>query len=131
MSDLGRRRHLARQRALELLYEAEMKGVAVAVVLNGLNVTVDEYARELALATERGREGAEAKIAQNATHWPLERMSVIDRLIMTMALAELAMDDAPPKAVVLDEAVELAHIFSSDEAPAFVNGVLAACVREG
>jgi N utilization substance protein B len=66
-------------------------------------------------------------ITRFAVDWPLDRIAIVDRLVMTLAIGELLMEDAPPKAVVLDEAVELAKVFSTDGSPAFVNGVLSAC----
>jgi len=61
--------------------------------------------------------------------WSLDRIALIDRLIMIMAIGELLLDDAPPRAVVMDEAVEMAKVFSTDGSASFVNGVLAACVE--
>jgi N utilization substance protein B len=49
---------------------------------------------------------------------------MVDRLVMTLAIGEMLMDGAPPKAVILDEAVELAKVYSTDSSPSFVNGVL-------
>ena len=65
-------------------------------------------------------------ISEFAIDWPLERIAIVDRLIMTLAVGELMLDDAPPLAVIFDEAVELAKTFSTDGAPSFVNGVLSA-----
>jgi N utilization substance protein B len=125
VSDLGFQRHSARERALEVSYEAEMKERPVLEILNDLPVRPDEYCVTLLRAVSTSRNEAEAYIAQCAIDWPLERISVVDRLIMTLAISEMLMDDAPPRAVILDEAVELAKSFSGDEAPSFVNGVLA------
>jgi N utilization substance protein B len=62
-------------------------------------------------------------IAKHAEHWRLERISAIDRAILRLALHEMRATDTPPK-VVINEAVELAKKFSSEEAGAFVNGIL-------
>lgn len=124
----GTTRRAARERALELLYEQAIKGCDLQTLLAGLEATPDPYTVELLTAVAADREWAEALLAQHATDWPLERMSVVDRLIMTMALCETRLKDAPPRGVVLSEAVELATIFSSDAAPRFINGVLAAAV---
>jgi N utilization substance protein B len=63
-------------------------------------------------------------IAQAAEHWRLERMTVIDRLILRLASYELLHEAGTPAKVVINEALELARAFSSDEAVPFVNGVL-------
>ena len=59
----------------------------------------------------------------------LERIAMVDRIIMIMAIGELLLEDPPPRAVVMDEAVELAKVFSTDGSASFVNGVLSACVE--
>ena len=56
--------------------------------------------------------------------WPLDRMAVVDRLVLRLAVAELLDPDGPPVAVVIDEAVELAKTYSTEESGRFVNGVL-------
>jgi len=68
-------------------------------------------------------------IDQCSLEWTLERLAVIDRLVMTLALGELMLDDPPPTPVVLDEAVELAKVYSTESSASFVNGVLSACVQ--
>ena len=103
MSELGSSRHLARERALEILYEAQMKERSVADVLAALPVAPDPYASTLALATESSQVRGDELLERFAVDWPLDRIAVIDRIIMTMATAELLMPDAPPRAVVLDE----------------------------
>ncbi len=128
MSDLGLSRHRARERALEILYEAEAKGRPPSNVLGELAVAPDEYTRVLVLAVEAGRQDFEGEIARHLEGWTIDRLAVVDRLVMTMALAELSLPDSPPKAVVFDEAVELAKTYSTEESGSFVNGVLAACV---
>ena len=69
---------------------------------------------------------AEAAIEKASLDWSLERMAVLDRLVMVLAIGELLGEHPPPDAVVLDEAVELAKTYSTDASPRFVNGVLAA-----
>ena len=68
-------------------------------------------------------------IVEAAEHWRIERMSVIDRLILRLAAYELLEDDDTPGKVVIDEALELARTFSGNEAVGFVNGVLDAISR--
>ncbi len=126
MSELGRRRHHARERALELFYESAIKERPVAAILNELNTRPDEYTVALLLSTAAHQEEANELIGELSVDWPLERIALVDRLIMTLAVGELSLDDAPPLAVVLDEAVELAKTYSTDGSPSFVNGVLSA-----
>jgi N utilization substance protein B len=119
-------RHLARERALELLYESALKEVAPSEVLASLPVAPDGFVVELVTAAERARPVAEEAIAAAASDWPLDRLALLDRLIMVLAIGEALSDAPPPDAVVLDEAVELATTYSTDASPRFVNGVLAA-----
>ena len=75
------------------------------------------------------REKLDPLVARHATHWRLERMAAVDRNILRLAAYETLYTDTPG-AVVIDEAVNLARRFGSDESPAFVNGVLDALARE-
>jgi transcription antitermination protein NusB len=124
LSELGTKRHHARERALEIMYEASIKERSVASVLNELPVRPDDYAVEVLLSAEGHQEQANELISRFAIDWPLERIALVDRLVMTIAVGEMLMDDAPPRAVILDEAVELAKVYSTDGSPSFVNGVL-------
>jgi N utilization substance protein B len=117
-------RHQSRERALGLLYEAELKREAPAAVVDALAVPPDRFTADLVAAVERHRVRADALISAASIGWPLERMAVVDRLVLRMAVAELLEKDGPPTAVVLDEAVELAKCYSTEESGAFVNGIL-------
>ena len=127
-------RHQQRERALSLLYEAELKGEPPLEVLAGLPVPPDPYVRTLVERAVATREEAERRMAAASEGWPLERMAVIDRIVMRMAVAELLDPEGPPPAVVIDEAVELAKVYSTGESGRFVNGILAtiaAALRRG
>lgn len=124
MSELGAQRHHARERALEIFYEATIKERTIAEVLNQLGVRPDEYTVAILVSAEQNQEKANELISEFAVDWTLDRIAIVDRLVMTMAVGEMLMKDAPPKAVVLDEAVELAKVYSTDGSPSFVNGVL-------
>ncbi len=119
-------RHLARERALELLYEADVKGLSGRAVLDAQPVAPEPFVVSLVEDAEDAREIAEAAIREASVDWPLERMAVLDRLVMVLAIGEVLGAAPPPDAVVLDEAVELAKTYSTDASPRFVNGVLAA-----
>ncbi len=127
--DLGTRRHQARERALELLYEAEMKSRSALEIVRDLPVAPDDYTITLIEATESHRARAEALISEFSHDWPLERLAVIDRLVMVLAIGELLSENPPPTAVVLNEAVELATTYSTEGSGSFVNGVLSSCAR--
>jgi N utilization substance protein B len=129
VSELGQRRHLARERALELAYEASMKGRPFSAIVSELVIAPDQYTVSILTSTEENRPRIEELITENSIDWPLDRLALMDRLIMSLALGELIMDDAPPVAVVLDESVEFAKIYSTEGSASFVNGVLATCVE--
>jgi transcription antitermination protein NusB len=126
----GATRHRARERALSLLYEAEMKGIPPTEVVAELPVAPDAFTTDLVGASERHRPEADERIARASTSWPLDRMAVVDRLVLRLAVSELLEPDGPPTAVVIDEAVELAKTYSTDDSGAFVNGILSAVSSE-
>jgi len=91
----------------------------------------DGYDRgaDLAAKAVAGLPEFDRRISDAAEHWRLERVGVVERNILRLALAEL--DEAStPTRVVIDEAVKLAHWFAGSRAPAFINGVLDAVARE-
>ncbi len=107
-----------------------MKDRPVAVVVSELAVPPDGYTAALLVATAVHGELALDLISRFSIDWTLERMALLDRIILTLATSEMLMDDAPPKAVILDEAVELAKTYSTDGSPSFVNGVLSSIADE-
>jgi N utilization substance protein B len=125
LSEHGTQRHHARERALEILYEATIKERDVATVLNEQSLRPGEYTVALVTSAAANQPRANELISNFAIDWPLERIALVDRLVMTLAVGEMLMPNAPPLAVILDEAVELAKVYSTDGSPAFVNGVLA------
>lgn len=120
----------SRERALNLLYEAQSKGVPVAEVIDALVVRPDDLAERLARGSDDCAGRADELIAAKARGWTLARMPVIDLAVMRMATFELLERPEVPTAVVLDEAVELAKRYSTDDSGRFVNGVLAAIAAE-
>jgi len=123
-------RHQQRERALSLLYEAELKGQDPVQVLADLPVTPDPYVRRMVERAAESRQDADRRIAGASVGWPLERMAVVDRLVLRLAVAELLDPEGPPAAVVIDEAVELAKEYSTEESGRFVNGILATVSAE-
>ncbi|MFY9783509.1 MAG: transcription antitermination factor NusB [Acidimicrobiales bacterium] len=130
MSELGRNRHRARERALEIFYESAIKERPVAVILTELNTRPDKYTVALLTSAEEHQPRANELISEFSIDWPLERIALVDRLIMTLAVGELLMENPPPPAVILDEAVELAKVFSTDGSSSFVNGVLSSIAQK-
>jgi N utilization substance protein B len=118
----------ARERALILLYEAETKGIAPSEVLAAQVAPPDELTLVLVRGVEAHLAQLDAAIAAHAKGWTLARMPAIDRNVLRVAAFELLGRRDVPVAVVLDEAVELAKRFSTDDSGRFVNGVLAALV---
>lgn len=130
MSDLGTARRSARERALSLLYEAEAKHQPVEQVVAELPVAPDPYAVALVTGVADNQPRIDTLVAEAAVGWQLDRMAVIDRTLLRMATWELLERPDVPTAVVLDEAVELAKRFSTDNSGGFVNGVLATVARQ-
>jgi N utilization substance protein B len=124
-----RGRREARERAVELAYEADLRRIGVDELLATIPLPPSAFTIALLRAAEAHREEAEERIGAKATGWSMARMPVIDRLVMVLAVAELLSIDTPP-GVVLSEAVDLVSRYSTEESARFVNGVLAAIVRD-
>jgi len=117
-------RHQARERALSLMYEAELKGNSPSEILGALMVPPDPYTVELLTAVEERQAEIDGLINSAAIGWDLARMAVVDRNVLRLAVAELLGSSEVPTAVILNEAVELASGYSTDDSGRFVNGVL-------
>jgi len=125
VSEVAQGRHLARERALAILYEASIKGRPVATILSELPSRPDAYTVDLLTSAAAHQERAEALISEFSIDWSHDRLALVDRLIMILAVGEMLLESPPPIAVILDEAVELAKVYSTDGSASFVNGVLA------
>jgi N utilization substance protein B len=121
----GRRRQ-ARERALGILYEAEIRAVPAPEVLAGLVVPADPFAVRLVEGVAADLPAIDAVVAELASGWALDRMPAIDRAILRLGAFELMHLPEVPVAVAIDEAVELAKEYSTEDSGRFVNGVLAA-----
>jgi N utilization substance protein B len=126
---LGHRTKM-RARALQMLYAWEMQGgprivdVASGLVrIAGRLPAALEDAEQLATAVARDAAELDREAAEAAENWRIERLGVIERNILRIAIYELRSEAAPPK-VVINEAVQLAHWFGGRKSPGFVNGVL-------
>lgn len=123
-------RRLARVIAVQALYESDVTGHPAAPAVSrraaeaGLSARMAEFAAELVARVEATRQELDATIAGAAPAWPVEQIPAVERSILRLALAELAMGLGTPPSVVADEAVELAKLLGSESSPRFINGVL-------
>ena len=116
---------------MELLYEAESKTVGVDSIINALPVPPAEYAAKLAIGAADHADRADVLIRQFArADWPMERMPMIDRIVMRMAVYELLEEPTVDRGIILNEAVELAKRFSTDDSHRYVNGMLTSIANE-
>lgn len=120
----------AREQAIMLLYESEQRSEAATELLKDRGVVSEELTQLLLAGVEAHRSLIDEKIVENARGWVLERMPALDRAILRLAIFELVGRADVPVAVIIDEAVELAKRFSTDDSGRFVNGVLAAVAKQ-
>ena len=114
----------ARERALHLLYEAHAKSETGTSIVESQILGVDDLVLEIVHGVDGVTAFADEIIAENAIGWTLARMPVIDLIVLRIAIFELKSRPDVPTAVILNEAVELAKTFSTDESGRFVNGIL-------
>lgn len=125
-------RRQAREAALQILYFWEVGGAAPDAAIEAFfrehgpdaSEAVVSFATSLVKGTIAAIADLDTLIEQHSRHWRLERLAVIDRLILRMAVWQLRHETDVPSAVVMNEALELAHRFSTPDAVRFVNGVL-------
>ena len=121
-------RSKARKRALDILFEAEVRGEPVLELLEQRIIEasppVSEYAVELVHGVQAHRSRIDELLAEHAEGWTLDRMPAVDRNVLRIGLYELLWADDVPDAVAINEAVLLARDLSTDASPAFVNGLL-------
>jgi len=131
-------RSKARKRALDLLFEAEVRGEPVIGLLEERSgqrpggpraadegPPVPEFAAELVRGVQAHRDRIDELLASYSQGWTLDRMPAVDRNILRIGAYELLWADEVPDGVAISEAVELARDLSTDASPAFVNGLLA------
>ncbi len=134
-------RHRARQQALQMLFQWDLRRTPPEEIVGGYYGSLlisdeeeptpprDEFAEELFRGVLTNLGGIDEAITRHAAHWKIGRMPVVDRNILRIAVHEMMTTDTPAP-VIIDEALELAKRFSSDESAHFVNGVLDAVRRE-
>lgn len=127
-------RSKARKRAVDVLYEADMRDAeAIAVLAERLAAAdppINDYTVEVVEGIAANRARIDEILSTYADGWTIARMPGVDRAVLRLGIYELLWRDDVPAAVAIDEAVELAKSLSTDESPKFVNGVLARVLRE-
>jgi transcription antitermination protein NusB len=133
-------RHRSRKRALQVLFEWDMRRGSVDSAIQHYYDTLyseeseskpkqDKFMEELVRGTVTNTAEIDQKIEEKSEHWRLERMPVVDRNILRLAIYELNANVLPAP-IVIDEALELARQFSGDESVSFINGILDAVRRQ-
>ncbi len=130
---MGARRR-ARERALQALYQVDLAGVSPEQALDFAWTSGDAddppeadslaFARELVAGVVEHRAELDERIDAHSLNWRVDRMPKVDRNILRLAVHELIHRTDAPKRVVLNEAIELAKTYGSEDSSAFINGVL-------
>jgi N utilization substance protein B len=119
-------RRAARRTALVLLYQWDVTGRELASLFAG---EIDPYSQELAEAVVERHEQLDRRITEASDEWPADRLGVLERNILRIALVELDGGEVPVE-VAINEAVALAKRYSSEDAGRLVNGILGRVVKE-
>jgi N utilization substance protein B len=133
-------RHRSRKRALQVLFEWDMRKDSIDRAIAHYYDTLyseegenkpkpDKFMEELARGTVANAVTIDKQIEAKSEHWRLERMAVVDRNILRLAIYEFS-QRAVPAPIIIDEAIELARQFSNDESISFINGVLDAVRKQ-
>jgi N utilization substance protein B len=132
------RRRKARELALQFLYQLDLRGAGESAPHesefwaehSAADEATREYATRLVQGVKAHRTAIDDAISQSAEHWALERMSVVDRNILRLAVFELGWEREVPPKVTINEAIEIAKKFGTRESGRFINGVLDRVHRE-
>ncbi len=138
------RRRLAREVALKILFQVDVGKFPLTEVLESYEPVINDeaetprslppdlarYARKLVIGTARHLEEIDTLLEELTEDWSLERLASVDRNILRLATYEILYEPEVPPSVSIDEAVELAKKYSTEDSGRFVNGVLAALVRK-
>ncbi|MEO9239141.1 MAG: transcription antitermination factor NusB [Jatrophihabitantaceae bacterium] len=127
-------RSKARKRAVDLVYEADLRGAdPVSLLAERIALAdppINDYTIELIEGLAEHRAAIDQLLSDYSEGWTLERMPGVDRAVLRIGLYELLFSPDIPDAVAIDEAVELAKALSTDESPKFVNGILGRVLRD-
>jgi N utilization substance protein B len=125
----GSRRE-ARERALGLCYELEVRDLDVDTLLESQPAPPDAYAVQLVRGVGDHHAQIDELLRKFSEHWALERMPAVDRAVLRVGVYELGWEPDVPAAVVISEAVELAKQYSTKDSGRFVNGLLSRVAEE-
>lgn len=109
---------------MSLLYEATLRGLDAQAVLDAQVLGVDPFVADVVRGVLERREDLDGRIAEHLVGWTIARLAVLDRVLLEIATFELVAHPDTPVAVVINEAVELASRFSTEQSGRFLNGVL-------
>lgn len=131
-------RSKARKRALDVLYEADVRAADPLVVLREVTqrrevdegVSPHDYTVDLVQGVAAHRERIDDIVQTHSQGWVISRMPVIDRNVLRLAAFELLWGQDAPDAVIIDQAVQMSKDLSTEDSPGFVNGVLARVLKE-
>lgn len=140
------KRRTAREMAVQMLYQSDLGGSALPHIFSTFELSeylggdlgrhkrrvedAFQYAQALVRGTVEHREEIDAMIRGQADNWRLERMPAVDRNILRLAIYEMLYERDTPKLVVVDEAIELAKKFGSEQSGRFVNGLLDGLLKQ-
>jgi N utilization substance protein B len=140
------RRRTAREMAVQMLYQSDLGGSPLPHIFSTFDISeylsgdlgrhkrrvedAFEYAQTLVRGTVDHREEIDSMIRGQADNWRLERMPAVDRNILRLAIYEMLYEQDTPKLVVVDEAIELAKKFGSEQSGRFVNGLLDGLLKQ-
>ncbi len=126
-------RSKARKAALDLLYEGDIRKTSAINILNqrsgDLEYVIREFTKELVQGVDENRRKIDELITTYSQGWDMDRMPVIDRNILRLAIYEILWSKDVPPAVAIDEAIELAQTLSTDDSSKYINGVLSKIIE--
>ena len=130
-------RRKAREYALQMLFQWDITHDAIEQIVATFfqnqpeeNAAIVDFARSLVTGTIEHVEEIDRLIQRHAEHWRLDRMAIVDRNLLRLATQEFLHDNGTPKTVVINEAIEIARRFSTQESPQFINGILDSIKKE-
>jgi len=130
-------RRKAREYALQMLFQWDITHDAVEQIVATFfqnqpeeSTAIVDFARNLVTGTIEHVEEIDRLIQRHAEHWRLDRMAIVDRNLLRLATQEFLYDSGTPKTVIINEAIEIARRFSTQESPQFINGILDSIKKE-
>jgi N utilization substance protein B len=130
-------RRKAREYALQMLFQWDITHDAIEQIIATFfqnqpeeSAAIADFARNLVTGTIEHVEEIDRLIQRHAEHWRLDRMAIVDRNLLRLATQEFLYDSGTPKTVIINEAIEIARRFSTQESPQFINGILDSIKKE-